>query len=277
MGESKSVFTDMEQQQQEFLRRIAHVQVMDILGVVSAMGAGGAQSGNGDRWNLVFYFDGWRQKNEPVQPMELRVEMPASEDELSSYMACIRPYDILCIKGRVADHPAGRKQALAQEIIFDVRDVELEARAQELQKPVVVENPRFGTFTLNRSVNWFCGDPLWADKRIKLNLSMDDGDSVKDLFAVATRLWDSEKEWSARIVECVVKELLPLKNDVWLDEDEAELDADQFKKRISLDAITIYSDGEFEFWYDDGGLFFGHVIRVSGSLTEGLHAVDIYG
>jgi hypothetical protein len=42
--ESTTVFADMERQHHEFLRRIALAQVTDILGVVSAFGAGGSQS-----------------------------------------------------------------------------------------------------------------------------------------------------------------------------------------------------------------------------------------
>ena len=95
--------------------------------------------------------------------------------------------------------------------------------------------------------------------------------------AVAVQLWDSEEEWNARIVECAVKSLLPLKNDVWLEEDEAELDADQFKERMSPNSITIYPDGAFEFWHDDGGMFLGHSIMISGSLAGGLDDAGIHG
>jgi hypothetical protein len=275
--ESTTVFADMERQHHEFLRRIALAQVTDILGVVSAFGAGGSQGRSDEKWNLVFFFDGWRQGSGPVQTTELRVEMPVSESELSSYLARVKPYDMLLIKGQMADHPAGRKQALAREIVFDVSDVELATRAQELQKPVTVENPRFGVFTLNRSVNWFCGASLWAGKRIELNLSMENSDSVEELFAVATQIWDSEEEWNDKIVEYAVKSLLPLKNDVWLEEDEMELNADQFGERMSLNSITIYPDGAFEFWYDDGGMFLGHLIMVRGSLAGGLDDAGIHG
>ena len=204
--------------------------------------------------------------------------MPVSKDELSSHMNRISPYDILHVEGRVADHPSGKKQALVQEIIsFDVKDAELEARAQELQKPVVVENLRFGVFTLNRSLNWFCGHPTWAGKKIRLNLSMDNCDSIEQPLAVATELWDSEVEWNTKIVEYAVQHLLPLKNDTWLEEDEAELSADHFKKRIALESITVYPDGTFEYWYDDGDLFWGHSIMVSGSLADGLDGAGIHG
>jgi len=271
-------FADMERQHQEFLRRIEHVEVTDILGVVDAMGAGGSIGKTEDDCTLVFHFAGWRQEGEALQTTELRVEMPVSEKDLSLHMARIKPYDIPRVKGQVADHPLGRKQALVQEIIsYDIRDDDLEAMAEKLQKPVIVDDSRFGTFTLNRSVKWFCGDSLWAGTRIKLNLSMDGADSVEEPLAVAAQLWDSEEEWNIKIVDFAVKSLLPVKNEAWLDEGEAELDADQFKKRVTLESITVYSDGAFEFWYDDGDMFLGHVIMVVGSLVGGLDRADICG
>jgi hypothetical protein len=46
--------------------------------------------------------------------------------------------------------------------------------------------------------------------------------------------------------------LLPLKNDNWLDEDEAELTADRFEDRMTLESITVRADGSFDFWHKDG-------------------------
>lgn len=272
------IFAEMERQHQEFLRRIADAPVVDLFGVVSAGGAAGAKGGQGSNWNLVFHFDGWRQEGGPIQPDKLRVEMSVSEDELSSYRARINSYDIIHFRGQVADHPAGRKQALAQGIVsLDVSDAELEALARELQQPEVVEDSRLGEFVLDRSLNWFVGDQLWAGKRVRLNLSMDDSNSIEQPLAVATQLWDSEMEWNAKVIERAIHDLLPLKNDVWLGEGETELDADHFRMRISLEAITVYPNGAFEFWYDDGDLFWGHSIMVGGSLDGGLDSAGIHG
>lgn len=38
---------------------------------------------------------------------------------------------------------------------------------------------------------------------------------------------------------------------------------------LMVDAVHVYSDGRFEFWYDAGDLFFGHWIRVRGTLEAG--------
>jgi hypothetical protein len=274
--EPETDFAVMRQQHEEFLRRLQQSEVQDILGVVSASGVGGAKVD--DSWRLVFHFDGWCQPGLAIQPEELRIEMAVSEEELLSYMAEISAYDILHVRGRVALHPAGRMQAGVEKIVSTaVNDAELEVYAGERQKPVVYQDPRFGTFTLNRSLNWFSAELLWAGQQVRLNLSMDDCDSIVQPLALAAKLWNSEAEWNTKIIDYAVENLLPLKNDVWLEEDEVELSAEDFKNRMSLEAITIYPLGSFEFWYDDGDLFWGHSIMVSGSLAGGLADAGIHG
>ena len=74
-----------------------------------------------------------------------------------------------------------------------------------------------------------------------------------------------------------MQELLPLKNENWLDEGEAELSADQFKSRMTLESVTVEPGGSFDFWHNDGDLFCGHSIQISGSLSEGPTRADIPG
>src|SRR5262249_25964407 len=93
----------------------------------------------------------------------------------------------------------------------------------------------------------------------------------------AHALWQASHRWNARIRDYAAQKLLPLKNDVWLDDEEDELTADQFQEKMTLKGITVYPDGAFEFWHDDGDLFWGHSILVSGNLTEGPTDANIPG
>ena len=74
-----------------------------------------------------------------------------------------------------------------------------------------------------------------------------------------------------------MKELLPLKNESWLSDDEAELTAMDFKARMELVSITVGDNGRFEFWHDDGDLFWGHAIQIDGNLRDGLTDAGISG
>lgn len=46
---------------------------------------------------------------------------------------------------------------------------------------------------------------------------------------------------------------------------------------MKLESISIQPNGEFEFWHNDGDLFYGHSIQISGSLEKGLTHSDIPG
>ena len=83
--------------------------------------------------------------------------------------------------------------------------------------------------------------------------------------------------WRKRIEKLAVKELLADRNGAWLSEGEKPVTAAQFAKRMKLESLTANPDGSFSFWHDDGGLFWGHAIQVTGNLKEGLTGVDTPG
>lgn len=106
---------------------------------------------------------------------------------------------------------------------------------------------------------------------------MADGGDISDNLKIADSLWDAEDNWKRRIDGFAVQHLLVLKNDVWLDDDEPPLTALEFKSRMKLESISISPDGGFTFWHDDGDLFWGHAIQISGSLVDGPTHADIPG
>lgn len=57
-------------------------------------------------------------------------------------------------------------------------------------------------------------------------------------------------------------ELLPVKNDEWLEEDEDLVTEDIFTETIELSSVMIFSDGSFEVYFNDNDLFWGHSIKV---------------
>lgn len=63
------------------------------------------------------------------------------------------------------------------------------------------------------------------------------------------------------IKEETAKSLIDLKNEIWLDEDlgEEKVSVEEFKKLINLETIEISLE-QLSFWFDDGDLFWGHVI-----------------
>ena len=148
---------------------------------------------------------------------------------------------------------------------------------RQLQEPVTPEDIVFGTLTLDRRLDWYTANALWNGTSIKVRFSPGISDGLEAALQTGHALWQAQSAWDQRVRDFAVAKLLPLKNDVWLDEDEAELSADDFRSRMTLQAITAHADGSFEFWHHDGDLFDGHAIYIRGSLAGGPNRADIPG
>ena len=79
-----------------------------------------------------------------------------------------------------------------------------------------------------------------------------------------------------------VRDLLELAND-WASDggceehEPEEITREQFMERLEPDAVQISGDGSFDFWFNDGALFWGHSIHVTGSLEGGPEKAEMEG
>jgi hypothetical protein len=149
--------------------------------------------------------------------------------------------------------------------------------ATELAKPIRLNTDRFGELTLDRSINLFEGNATWNGQPIKISFDTDESFDIAKGLAAAELLWNEEQAWKQRVEDFAADQLLGLKNEVWLDDDESDLTADQFKSSMTLKSIHIDFYGGFTFWHDDGDLFWGHSIQISGCHMKGLTSADIPG
>lgn len=160
---------------------------------------------------------------------------------------------------------------------LEASDQEFDPIIEQLQKPVTLGDKIFGTLTLDRRRGQFVGTAKWNRRKVKVSFDTNKKGSAKVAIASGKALWEDQKSWKTRIEDFAVEQLLPMKNDNWLDEDEAALSAKQFKKCMTLESISIRVDGSFDFGYDDGELFWGHPIGVSGNHKDGLIHADFSG
>jgi hypothetical protein len=149
--------------------------------------------------------------------------------------------------------------------------------ADRLRTPVVVSTRQFGDVTLNPTIGWFEGKAKWNRRMIELRFETDEVDGIAEAIKTAETLWEDQAAWKRRVDDFAVEKLLPLKNESWLDEDEAELSPDDFTAKMKLQSISFGENGRFEFWHEDGDLFWGHSIQITGNLKEGLTGADIPG
>lgn len=98
---------------------------------------------------------------------------------------------------------------------------------------------------------------------------------------VASRLANRVCEWLdenfERVTKFVANELLSLKNDQWLEEDEPAVSEADFLNTIELDGLNVFTDGSFEVLFKDGDLFWGHWINVDIDSDFNLRQADLWG
>jgi len=273
------IFADANRREDQLHDELAACPVCELAGVVSPSGVGAGKSQGQELWSLLLTFDAWRVGSEPIRTDSLTLRRRVTDEELHTFQDAIDAETVIRIRARVAvDNIFGSPQGQLEEFIqLDSTDPELQTHLAELQKPISHKDDRFGTFTFDRRVSWYSAEVKWNGATVDLNVNVEEPDQLDSALKVANALWDDETTWHKRVGDYAVGELLPLKNDSWLGDNETEFSADTFKDKMTLQSISVYADGDFEFWHDDGDLFWGHSIQISGNLSDGLTQADIPG
>ena len=275
------IFADETQREQQLYDQLASCPVIEMTGIVSASGVGESRSPGQQLWSLLITFDAWRVGSGPVRTESLTIKRKVSTHELRTLKNAIGANAVIKVRARLPEDGIFRRpQALLEEFIgIDSTDSELHAYLAELQKPEkpsTREDEFFGTFIFDPS-EWYADSVEWSGKLVRLSLSAEGPKDFEVALKVAHELWARETLWNERICDYAVQELLPLKNENWLDEDETELSPEQFKNRMRPAFITVCPDESFEFLFDVGDMFLGHFIEVDGNLSEGLTGATIQG
>ena len=171
------------------------------------------------------------------------------------------------------------KQFLMTELPQPEIDPEMKAILEEQKKPVSIWVPELGTFTLNRLVNWFEAEVEWLGQPARLDIDREeDWDACVEQ---AKALMADQKGWDEKVRSFAADQLLEQANDWARDaaegEEPEEITREQFMERLELDAVQISADGRFEFWFNDGDLFWGHAIHVTGALDKGPESAQMEG
>lgn len=246
--------------------------VVEIEGLVSPASQGGWPRSK--EYSVhTFTFAAWRYPGGPLQRRDLTILRPVAPD--SKWTSDFPSLSIHRIRVRLS---TDESRAVFAGNAAEVADQHsLAAVAKELAQPVVIATDRFGNLTLDRSLNMFEGEAIWNGTRVRLCFDTDGSQDVSRGLKVAERLWDDEKSWKQRIEDHAIANLLTLRNEDWLQDGEATLTSNEFRGRMKLMTISIDRDGGLEFWHDDGDLFGGHSILVSGSIDDGPTEADIAG
>lgn len=124
----------------------------------------------------------------------------------------------------------------------------------------------------------FQGEGDWNAQKAEILLDTDEHDDKRadKALTVFRRLQEDAAAWDKKARRYAAEQLLSCAIE-WQDEDEDELCADEFIRRIRIESVNVSQDGEFELYYDDGDIFAGHVIIVSGNMDKGLYDAQFAG
>jgi hypothetical protein len=118
----------------------------------------------------------------------------------------------------------------------------------------------------------YIGQTPYRDREIRLRITADEPDCLESMLATLKDVLAEIDSVARKAEDFAIEKLLPLKNELWLDEDEEPVTDEEFRSRMTLTAISIFGDGTTEFWHDDGDLFWGHLIQVeraaNGEFTD---------
>jgi hypothetical protein len=205
----------------------------------------------------------------PVSPS--RDGEPRGENIFETFPAySIQRFSVLLSK----DH---MRAVVDKVLASEPADERLRQFAEKLREPVVLTTERFGQLVMNPLVGWFEAKVNWNRMVVELRLESGEDGDIDDAIKTAESLWSDQAWWKRKVDDFAVEKLLPLKNDSWLGEDERELSPADFKEKMKLHSINVTGDGSFEFWHNDGDLFWGHSIQIRGTLKDGLTDADVPG
>lgn len=253
---------------------------MEIIGVVQPPGPGGARSGNEELWSLVVFVRPWKREGGSLDSRELRlVQNGFTQKQLDKSMASIQPYTVIRARVRLL---APRPNALLSAEVLDVRnrndsDAEFRALASRQQVPIILAHPLFGQVAFDRGRNSFRATLALAGKSVEVSIDADDEAPDPTSLSNAERFWKDHAVWDHRLREFAAAQLIDLKNDTWLQDDEESLSEAEFINRLTPNSIAFEPPDRFTIYYDDGALFWGHDIEIRGTLSNGPQSADIVG
>ncbi|MCT4595465.1 MAG: NADAR domain-containing protein [Anaeromicrobium sp.] len=147
------------------------------------------------------------------------------------------------------------------------------------EERVTYYDDELGEFRLYGKTGLYAATINWCDNESTLNIYTEDKSELKKFINQYKKSFLNHTEWDAKVKAYACDELLTLKNNVWLDEEEGEVKLTEleFKERMSLDILELHDDNRYTLWYDDGDMFFGHVIVIEGDFENGFTSVQIEG
>lgn len=260
------------------MRRCAAAPEVVIYGVVGARSGSCSRVPPATEWHFSAELIAWRQLGHAVCNDTLRVSKVVTDAEFEESQSAFEANTIVAFRAKLPEESVGvRHECLVVKMLAPPVDPELEVLLRAALEPVCITDSVLGTLTLDKGHGWYEGKISWQGQDTEIFLNTDEDGELPDAVRNAKLIVQELAEWVTRAKTHAADFLLDTKNDNWLQDSEEDLSEDQFVSRLSLTSIVVYPSGDFDFFFDDGGLFWGHSVEVTGSLAEGMSGAAICG
>lgn len=147
--------------------------------------------------------------------------------------------------------------------------------------PVTLHSEVFGDMVLDKDLMWFTVEMQWRRKPffVRLKLENEEQDATEAL-AKLELFWKKKANWDKKLRAYAAKQMLATAND-WAESDDEHpgrvWTEETFAKALKNESFVLDTDGNFEMWFEDGGIFFGHAVAVLGDLENGPNEAKMMG
>lgn len=177
--------------------------------------------------------------------------------------------------------PRGNSLWVRAVLESDCSEARLEQILAEFRKPVILQLDTGEELLLDKSIGLFSGEGHWNGEECLINMDVDEESSVtaKDALETWKKLIANSQEWDDKARKFAAEEMTDNANDWALDADEnaEEMTKEDFARRLMISEVCVSTDGNFEMFYDDDDMFWGHVVIVSGNIETGIDDAYIAG
>jgi len=140
-----------------------------------------------------------------------------------------------------------------------------------------LDDELLGHLVWDDNVSWYSGKVASGGIVVEVSLTGDNYGSVEIALARARSVVQNIRHYVELARKHAVDNLLDLKNDNWLEEDEEPLTPGSFMDRMTLQSMVFSSDGSVRFYHHDGNLFYGHCIEIGIDVHDNCVGADIPG
>lgn len=249
-------------------------KIVEIAAVTGPLGPGASKTG--EFWIASIDLIAWKMidTNEPAKIEEKRLCWLADEEQWEKSKNLLRENSIVRLLVRVGE----QSLMLVQVLDPNYQDHELENILQEALKPVYYFDKVLGMFVLNKSIKTFEKEITWAQEKGELSFDLDDESAMKEALKTAHILLKDEEKWNKKIRKYAAQQLLELANDWIVDDEEVdEITEEMFINLMEFSCLCVYPNGDFDVFFDDGDMFLGHSIIVSGNINGEFTSAEISG